>query len=261
VYVYCDLIETARAPTAPEVKAVPLPEAIPRAMSTMGKRKLPKILEQIAHQHGTRMATKRKVAKMFQTGATPIRIQCHDADISTSEVPQVTTAEVYDESALTSSLKYWIKQNRNQNTDASYTSAWNQFERWCQDQDPPMPCDPPSDSVVAAYIKYLITEKDVPMASARIVVSAIGDAMKFAGTATESTTPGTSTMVRTMMNVLKPLAKSSVPKKALTIQQLKAMASRVYANTAAITSVSTDKNGKVNVEFRDMCIVLLGFTA
>jgi site-specific recombinase XerD len=125
---------------------------------------------------------------------------------------------------LSMEVKQWMKENRNQNTEASYTSAMKRFQTWCGEQSPSYQFNPPTEAVVASYLRYLVIEQQSPISS-----------------------------VKQMVNVLKPLAVSSTSKKPLTLQQVKDMAAKVTATQYESATRWSD--------CRDFMMALLAFTA
>ena len=139
--------------------------------------------------------------------------------------------------------KQWILANRNRNTARTYESGWKQFESWVNTFENPIrtPADyirptNPSNSDVAAYIRYIVEVKEGTMGSVAVALAAISDKLRYSITSTYD--PCNSIIVQQTKAVLAPRARKPVQKMELTWQRLE----RVLEATAVQTSRSNRRD-------------------
>lgn len=126
----------------------------------------------------------------------------------------------------TESVDEFIAANRNANTHATFSSGWRSFTRWVTEVENPLRRaddavdeERPSDSDIAAYMKYIVIDCGKTIATATSAMCAIADHIRLITTATYD--PCNSVRVKRMKAVLVPLAKPATQKRAITWRQLK----------------------------------------
>ena len=137
-------------------------------------------------------------------------------------IVEETEAE-HDDRQLRNTIVAWIKDNRNVNTNKSYTSSFGLFVRWCKEQAPPLPFDPPTEAVVAMYARDLVLQKNAAFSTVNTRLAAIADDGRY-NVASDERGLTRSVLVQQMMKCLRPMTKSVIKKLPLTMAQLHNMA-------------------------------------
>ena len=84
-------------------------------------------------------------------------------------------------------MEQWLRDNRNKNTEATYSSAWRQFVRWATEVANPqraaaahvdLQC--PSEVDIALYMRYIVETKNGAMQTVEGALAGIADHFRFA---------------------------------------------------------------------------------
>ena len=132
-------------------------------------------------------------------------------------------------------LRSWMQSNRNQNTAATYASAWRQFERWATEvANPPremaarVDLQRPSKTDVALYMRYIVQVKGGTMQSVGAALAGIADHTRYSGHH-----PARGEIITQMRLVLTPLATPAGQKKEISWKLLaRAVAAAETTQTA-----------------------------
>ena len=132
-------------------------------------------------------------------------------------------------------LRSWMQANRNQNTAATYASAWRQFERWATEVANPVreaaahvDLQRPSETDVALYMRYIVQVKGGTMQSVGAALAGIADHTRYTGHH-----PARGEIITQMRLVLTPLATPAGQKKEISWELLaRAVAAAEATQTA-----------------------------
>ena len=176
-----------------------------------------------------------------------------EATVSAVAVNQ--TAQERREEALK-----FIELNRNSNTQAAYTSAWRQFEKWVNEientqrrQEERVSVESPTEDVVALYIKYIVTVKQGTMTSVSSAMAGIADHLKYK--ITEHYHPCQGKLIDAMKAVLVPMAKESK-------QKLPVSWNMIAEIEALVVAYKMDERNTTKEKFlakRDVVMIMLAY--
>ena len=148
-------------------------------------------------------------------------------------------------------LEQWIGANRNANTQAAYTSGWNQFVEWTTTIENPqraaasqVSLERPTETDVAQYCRFIVQTKGCTMSSVQGALAAIADHLRFK--VTRDYNPCQRPLVRQTCDVLKPRATPAQQKKEMSAKQLQEIMHRARAAGSKTT-------------MRDACIIQLAY--
>jgi integrase len=141
-----------------------------------------------------------------------------------------TQRDVQDE------LRRWMQSNRNQNTAATYASAWRQFERWATEVANPtremaarVDLQRPSEMDVALYMRYIVQVKGGTMQSVGAALAGIADHTRYSGHY-----PARGEIITQMRLVLTPLATPAGQKKEISWELLARAATAAETTQTAL---------------------------
>ena len=154
----------------------------------------------------------------------------------------------------TASVDAFIAENRNANTQATYSGGWRRFLTWAEEVENPLrragdavSTTRPDEVDVASYMQYLATVKYLKIASITSAVAAISDHLRTS-VSMDYPNPCAGERVRRMKAVLTPITQPPTQKKEITWTQLMAI------HTAC------EKDGSALAR-RDSCMFMLAYFA
>jgi integrase len=149
----------------------------------------------------------------------------------TTAPTQAPSTQQQTQEEVRAEIETWIRENRNQNTEAAYASAWRQFERWASEVANPqraaaahVDLQRPSEADVAAYVRHIVMVKRSTMQSVGTATAGIADRLRYT-----DHHPCSGELVQQMKATLKPLAKPAGQKKEMSWTLLRRTVERAAA--------------------------------
>ena len=166
----------------------------------------------------------------------------------------------------TQQLQQWVQEQRNANTARTYDSNMRQFVRWAHGEGSaglivPIDVDRPSDTNVAAYMRYMVMKLHRPMTTVGVHLSAIANHVRFAtGGDSGYDNPTKGPIVKAMRSVLTDHAPrpGGQQKRAMSWDDLRQLMT-VIGGVAGPPTISASLDSVQWMARRDMTMILMGF--
>lgn len=147
----------------------------------------------------------------------------------------------------------FIEANQNINTRATYASGWRQFVEWTQKienrqriAEDAVDLERPTESDIAAYARYLVTDKGSTMSTVHGAIAAIAHKLQYV--ISEEYHPTHGVVLKNTLQVLKLMAEPAQQKKEVQWAQLVRIAAEADRDSSA-TKISR----------RDACMFMLAY--